>query len=61
MSATRGIPPVLWAQFTVRCVELGKTPIEAVREWLDNNPPPPPKEYSGDTTPTDPYGGPVDG
>ena len=34
------IPDVLLKQFEERCEALGMTPVEAVRDWLDNNPPP---------------------
>ena len=40
------IPPVLLKQFEKRCEELSMTPVEALRNWLDNNPPPPRDTYS---------------
>lgn len=36
------IPDVLLKQLEERCEALGKTPVEAVRDWLDNNPAPTP-------------------
>ena len=34
------VPDVLLKQFEERCEALGKTPTEAVREWMDSNPAP---------------------
>lgn len=42
MLAPSGIPDKLWGQFESRCEALGKTPVEALRNWLDSNPPPTP-------------------
>lgn len=44
MPAPSGVPDKLWQQFTARCEALGKTEIEALREWMDANPPPIPVE-----------------
>lgn len=38
------IPEVLLNQFKKRCEALDMTAIEAIRDWLDNNPPPIPAE-----------------
>lgn len=37
------IPTLLADQFKKRCEALNMTPVEAMRDWLDNNPPPVPK------------------